>query len=87
MNQIINKSVTKSTLRGPTFAAIILAVFGCKPSLYVQEEKVIYKDIEIPLYETSINDIEKQLGLKYEKISWNEYSTESMLKNSVWSCV
>ena len=34
------------------------------------------RDIEIPLYDTSIREIETRFGTSYRKINWNEFSTE-----------
>ncbi|MEO0473058.1 MAG: hypothetical protein AAF206_25815 [Bacteroidota bacterium] len=63
------------------YAFITLSVSGCNTVMYVQEEKVLYKDVEILLYETSIKDIEEQFGKRYEKIDWDEFSTEYNYKS------
>ncbi len=63
-----------------SYALIAIIIYGCKSIVYVEEESVIYKGIEIPLYETSIGEIEEHFGKGYKKINWSDFSTEHSYK-------
>lgn len=76
---------TKTFLSGYIFIALTLISFSCKNQMqkedvYIQEDKVIYKGFEIPLYEISITEIEKHFGSDYEKIDWSGFAIEHLYK-------
>ena len=56
----------------------LLTSFLCDAQVTITEEKVVYQEFEIPLYETSLKKIEKHFGIEYQVINWNDYSTENL---------
>lgn len=55
----------------------LLTSFLCDAQVTISEEKVTYKEFEIPLYETSFKKIENHFGSEYRTINSYDYSIEN----------
>lgn len=62
------------------YVLILVSTIGCKSRVYVEEHKVTFNEIGVPLDATSIEEVEEKFGMKYEKFNWNTYSTEHIYR-------
>ena len=68
------------TFKAIPYLLILMISLSCKTHVYLDEEKFTCDEIEIPLDVTSIEEVEKELGTKYETFHWNTYGTEHIYK-------
>lgn len=62
------------------YLLILVISLSCKSRVYIEEKKLIFNKVEIPLNTTPISEIEEQLGTNYETFNWNTFSTEYIYK-------